>query len=179
MKIFKSDYFPTESVFVSECESYKVYYRSRQRGENVRPQEFHPLVKEYISACLLSEQQGRELPQVEFINLTEEEWTNKEQQEENQAREEEDRRTAPERARKAEEEAREQRKIDLIEAGHDAEFKKEFIRTEMNKAGFTIEELVIKDIESTRDGMNHKEFWDSRRKTLDDLENEIKNAREE
>ena len=173
-KIFKSKDFPTKNKFIAACEAFKYYYKERQKAvKPQKPRNFHPLVREYVSQELAAKAKGEEPPTLEFVNLTEKEWQATQDQKENQKKNEE-RRQAEEDTTKVEEDAAEAREGDLKKAASDPEFKKEFIRSEMDKAGFTAEAITFVIADQLWDGKRSQEFQLNRRKTRQDIEDEIK-----
>ncbi len=167
MKIYKSKDFPTKNKFLAACESYQHYYRLSQRGENYKPKFFHSLVRKYVYIMLLAARRDQDPESVEFIQLTENESKTVKAKEDSQKKQ-------VERLINSEELAAAARKDNLKKAAKDPEFRKEFIRAEMSQAGFTVETIVDQMANERWDGDRDQSFVINRKKTLQSIENEIK-----
>lgn len=170
MKIFKTPQYPTEQKFLLACENYKIYLQKRGRGENLKPRSADNQIRQYVGSLLKAEKTGQEPPTIEWINLTIGEHRKKEEEEkrrEDQEKWEKDR------------EKREAalRKENLQKAAEDPEFKRVFIREELTKAGITTDRQVEEMIAERYEGKRNQDFWNERRRLIDELETEIKEAR--
>ena len=170
MKIFKSSRYANQQKFLTVCEQYRIYLQKRGRGENLKPRSEDIQVKRYVAALLKAEKLGEEPPEIEWINLTIEE--HKKRQDEEKRREEEEK-----RKKEREEKEVALRKENLKKAAEDPEFKKIFIRRELAKGGITIERQVEEMVAERYDGQRNQNFWNERRRLIEELENEIKEAR--
>lgn len=170
MKVFKTANNPTKKSFMADCNNYKTFYQARQRGENQSPFAFDSQIIAFVSQQLLDQRQGREPPELEFINLTESEWRKKEEAQKR-------REASQECQTDDQQKEQESRQSALTLAASDVKHKKAFMRAEMNKAGFTVEELVINMVEERHDGKRDQGFWKKRRQVQEALEKEIKEVK--
>ncbi len=174
MIVHKSKEFPTEYVFENECRNYEYYYEKRQKGENPKPINPHPLVKKYVHQCIAASQREETPPQFEFIEMTQDQFKAREKKEKQSEMriEQESRREAREEEEK--EALKGQRDKDLRKAATDPIFKEDFIWKEMVKAGYTVEVYIRQMAAERYDGKMKREFMDKRHLVLESIEKEIK-----
>jgi len=171
MKIFKTSSYAVKQKFLVACEQYKIYLHKRGAGQNVKPRPVDEQIKQYVAAVLKAERLEEKPPEIEWINLSREE--HRKREEEDKRREEQEK-NERERAEKESE----LRKQNLKKAAEAPEYKKFFIRQELDENGITIERQVEEMVSASYDGKRNQDFWNERRRILDELDNEIKEAGE-
>lgn len=150
MKIFKSSAYPTKNIFLSIVCEYREYCRKRSLGEIVAPVEYPEPVLVYAEMLNKHERYDFELEELEFLDLTEDEYLVQQAAQKKQK----------DKVKK-EVLLAEGKEADMLKAIQDVDYRERFLRNEVYANHFYQDDLIWNMVEHLSGVKSRQTYFNS------------------